>query len=319
MGARVMSGILFAALLALPGAAVGQEGGRLNPVIRLLEAGSPVFGLYAPSPRPRGAPGSPPAAVRRPGELAAETMAYPLSDFVFDGTMEGGVEEGLPTFEAYVEAMRGAGARAATHPLVVKMSEVHVDPEAAAGRIALQLNAGVSGVMLVEVESAGEVRMALQAMRFRSRGGTRPDEVGIAPAYWGMSEAEYRERADLWPLNPDGELINWTIVESLEGLRNVREIAAVEGIGVLWPGAGTLRGVFTSTGPDGQRVFDAEGWEAAIQSVLSACLEFDIPCGFPANAEDIELRMKQGFRVFVMGWGEGGFRTVELGRELAGR
>lgn len=319
MLAKLMSGALTVVLLAHPCVLVGQEGGHLNPVIRLLEAGSPVFGLYAPSPRPRAAPGSPPAAVRTPGELAAETMAYPLSDFVFDGTMEGGVEEGLPAFEAYVEAMRGAGARAATHPLVVKMTEIHREPEAAAGRIALQLNAGVSGVMLVDVRSAEEVRVALRAMRFPSMGGTRPGGVGVAPGYWGVSEAEYREKADLWPLNPRGELINWTIIESLEGLRNVREIAAVEGIGVLWPGAGTLRGVFTSTGPDGQRVFDAEGWEAAIQSVLSACLEFDVPCGFPATVDDIELRMAQGFRVFVMGWGDGGFRTVEKGRELSGR
>ena len=61
-----------------------------------------------------------------------------------------------------------------------------------------------------------------------------------------MSEPEYKKKADLWPLNPDGELINWTIVESKEGLAHVREIAAVKGIGVLWPGAGTLRGVFST-------------------------------------------------------------------------
>ena len=95
------------------------------------------------------------------------------------------------------------------------------------------------------------------------------------PAVWGMSEAEYRRKADLWPLNPDGELINWTIVESKEGLANLREIAAVPGIGVLWPGAGTLRGVFTTTSPSGERAFDQAGWEAAIQQVLAACKEFN--------------------------------------------
>jgi len=29
--------------------------------------------------------------------------------------------------------------------------------------------------------------------------------------------------------------------------------------------------------------------------------------------------MDQGFSVFVMGWGESGFETVEMGRQLAGR
>ena len=79
-------------------------------------------------------------------------------------------------------------------------------------------------------------------MRFKSKGGTRSEDVGTAPALWGLSEAEYKAKADLWPLNPDGELLNWTIVESKAGLAKVREIAAVKGIGVLWPGAGTLRG-----------------------------------------------------------------------------
>ena len=31
------------------------------------------------------------------------------------------------------------------------------------------------------------------------------------------------------------------------------------------------------------------------------------------------MRMKQGFSVFVMNWGDAGFRTVDLGRKLSGR
>ena len=96
----------------------------------------------------------------------------------------------------------------------------------------------------------------------------------MAPGVWGMSDPEYRQKADLWPLNPDGELINWTIVESKEGLAHVREIAAVKGIGVLWPGAGTLRGVFSTTNAAGERVVDTAAHENAIQQVLAACKEF---------------------------------------------
>ena len=183
----------------------------------------------------------------------------------------------------------------------------------------MQLDAGASGIMFVEVESAEEAQWGLEAMRYATNGGTRPESVGSAPLYSGVSEAEYRSSADLWPLDPDGELISWVIVESHEGLANVREIAAVPGVGVLWPGAGTLRRLFSSVGEDGQRVLDGEGWENAIQSVLAACKEFDVPCGYPANAGDIEMRMSQGFSVFVMGWGESGFETVEMGRRLAGR
>jgi 4-hydroxy-2-oxoheptanedioate aldolase len=173
--------------------------------------------------------------------------------------------------------------------------------------------------MFVEAESADEVRTGLAAMRFKAYGGTRSDDVGDAPAYWGMTTAEYKQRADLWPLNPNGELINWTIVESKEGLAHVREIAAVKGIGVLWPGAGTLRQVFSTMNATGERVLDQAGWENAIQQVLAACKEFKVPCGFPATSADIELRMKQGFSVFVMNWGEAGFKAVDIGRRAAGR
>ena len=190
----------------------------------------------------------------------------------------------------------------------------------AAANIGKQLNQGVSGVMLVTVESADEARQGIAAMRFDSKGGTRPDgDVGAAPAVWGMSEAEYRAKADLWPLNPDGELINWTIVESKEGLENLRAIAAVPGIGVLWPGAGTLRGVFTTTRRPGERELRSGGMGSAIQQVLAACKEFKLACGFPANATDIEPRMSQGFSVFVMNWGDAGFKTVAAGRKIAGR
>lgn len=300
-------------------ATAAVSSGRLNPLIALHEADQPVFGLYAPSPGGgRGRGGAPPPPVKTAAERAAETLTATSSDFVFDGSMERGVDTALPAFAEFADAMRAAGASAHTHPFVVKMAKIR-DAEQAARDVSRQLDTGVSGIMFVEVESAEELRAGLAAMRYPEHGGTRAARVGSAPAYWGVSEAEYREKADLWPLDPAGELISWVIIESHEGLANAREIAAVPGIGVLWPGAGTLRGLFSTTGPDGQRVLDQEGWENAIQTVLSACKEFDIPCGYPANADDIQMRMEQGFSVFVMGWGESGLATVAKGRALAGR
>jgi len=310
-------------------AELGQGTARLNPTIALLESGKPVFGLYAPSNRrPSARPGQPPAPetpARTPAQLAADALAQAGSDYVFDGGMEHDFEAGYPPFVDFVKGMQAAGvlqagdARRLTHPLVVKMTEIAPDPGKARERIARQLNLGVSTVVFVDVQSAEEVKQGLAMMRFASHGGTRPDDVGTAPAYWGMSATEYHERADLWPLNPKGELTNWTIVESKAGLARIREIAAVKGVSVLFPGAGTLRGVFTSTDASGKRVFDEAGWEAAIQSVLAACKEFNVACGYPAGLNDIERRMAQGFRVFVIGWGESGFQTVALGRKLAGR
>jgi hypothetical protein len=322
-----------------------------------------VFGLYAPrngraggGGNRAGAPGgagagaasTPPAApatppvVKTPLELAKDALAYDKSDFIFNGDMEGGLERATGTspiasFTEFVSALGEAGALVKSpyphfaHPLAVKTPKIAEDPVKAIDNISRQLNVGVSAIVFVGVESADEVKQGLAAMRFKAQGGTRPDTVGTAPALWGMTEAQYRKKADVWPLNPDGELMNWTIVESKEGLKHVREIAAVKGISVLFPGAGTLRGVFTTTKMDADgkpvldangrpaREFDEKGWEGALQQVLDACKEFHVPCGFPATENDIEMRMKQGFDFFVINWGDPGFRTVELGRKIAGR
>ena len=312
--------LLFAFTLA-PRAAESPR--HRNPIISLLEQHKPVFGVYAPS---NGGRRGQPAPDRPAIDLAKDALAYSNADFLFNGSAENGINRAMPAITDFVMAIDAAGGAAKTpffgvsRPLVLKIPKIDPDRTKAVENISRELNAGAAGIMFVETESAEEVRAGVAAMRFRANGGTRPDEVGAAPAHWGLSSAEYRKKADLWPLNPDGELINWTIVESLEGLKHVREIAQVKGIGVLWPGAGTLRAdVFTHTNASGERVFDQQGWENAIQQVLAACKEFRVPCGYPANAADIELRMQQGFSVFVMGWGDAGFKAVDIGRKAAGR
>lgn len=315
--------ILASTAVALLGGALVTQGPRhLNPVVDLLAARKPVFGVYGPrNARPR--PGSPDTVRQKSAsELAKEALGYRNADYIFDGSMEGDFDRAYPMFADFSKGIAEGGMITSGrfhHPLFVKMHEIAPDPAKAVDHITKQLDLGVSGVVFVGVESPDEVKTGLAAMRFKSKGGTRPENVGGAAAAWGMSEREYKEKADLWPLNPKGELVNFTIVESKAGLARVREIAAVKGIGVLFPGAGTLRGVFTTTDANGQRTFDEKGWEAAIQQVLAACKEFGVACGYPATATDIEARMQQGFSVFVIGWGEQGFKAVDVGRQASGR
>ena len=320
---------------------------RLNPVIELLASKKPAFGLYAPA-NPRvggrggrggagqagaavgGAPTTPtPApAQKSQAELARDAVTMSNADYIFDGSMEAPArfDTAYALFQSFSKGMTDAGSvatassRRIRHPLYVKTPEIAADPKAAADRIAKQLNAGAMGIVFVVVESADEVKQGLAMMRFKSNGGTRPDDIGNAAALWGVSEKEYREKADVWPLNPKGELVNFTIVESKEGLAHVREIAAVPGIGVLFPGAGTLGGVFTTTDSTGRRVRDNVAWENSIQQVLSACKEFNVPCGYPANDSTMmEQRMKEGFTVFITGWGETGFKAIDVGKRVGGR
>jgi 2-keto-3-deoxy-L-rhamnonate aldolase RhmA len=304
--------------------AQGQR--RLNPMIALHEKGLPVFGVTHPAitaggGRGRGAAAETPATPPPMPSLtdaARDTMAYRFSDFEYNSYSPANADR----FMGYMAAMLAAGGSMSTHAYISKIPIVHTNPEAATARIAEQLNAGHAGVMMQQVESADEVRTTLAAMRFKSKGGTRPDEgIGLAAAYWKLTDAQYREKADPWPLNKNGELVLWAIVESKKGIENVREIAAVPGLTVLVIGAGTLGGVFSSTGADGQRVRDQAGFDAGVNAILAACKEFKVPCSYPANNPDeIEKLMSRGFSVFTMQRrDQAAFDAVAAGRRLSRR
>jgi len=330
--------------MALNVAVSEAQAQHLNPVIDLLAAKKQVFGLYQPANMggggrggrggAPGAPATPPPVDTTPrktnAQLAGEAIAYPNADFIFNGNMEGNFDAAYTTFTEFAKAM--ATQEPATkakrgHPLFVKTPEFAPNPTLGAERIAKQLNTGVMGIVMVDVTSADEVKQAIASMRFKSKGGTRPDAVGDAPAAWGMSEKDYKEKADVWPLNPKGELVLMVIVESLEGLKNLDAIAAVPGIGVLTPGAGTLGGVFTKKDAEGKPILGANGrperdpvaWEAAIQSVAAACKKNKVPCGYPTSEALMEQRIKEGFSVHIINWGDAGFKTVDAGRRIGGR
>ena len=89
-----------------------------------------------------------------------------------------------------------------------------------------------------------------------------------AAGIWGLSGNEYLEKADPWPLNPDGELLLGVKIEDSYALENAEETTAVPGIaftewgpgdmgfwivGLPLPGAQQLPAMRAARG----RVFDA--------------------------------------------------------------
>ena len=340
MRAHVTVGLVSTALLGLTifgGSVSGQANRHLNPSVDLLAARKPMFGLGLPSARGggpgRGAaadPATPAPPPKTPLELAKEAIAHPEADYFFLGSMERGVDNALPAFTTMMDAIVEAGGIATTPgkrllvPLNVKTPNISnaerpADPAVYIPNISKQLNAGVTSISFVEVDSAEELKQGIAAMRFKSKGGTRPDDIGQAPKYWGLTEAEYRRKADVWPLSPDGELVVWAIIETKEGLANLREIAQVPGLAVIAAGAGTLGGVFSTT-VDNKRVRDNEAWEAAIQKILATCKEFKKACAYPVSENDIETRMQQGFDVAILqSFNDAAFRAVAKGRQIAGR
>lgn len=85
--------------------------------------------------------------------------------------------------------------------------------------------------------------------------------------------------------------LNMLIVEDKAGVERATEIAGTAGAGVIFAGPGDLRRAYEG---------DMAAVEDAIQTVLNACKEHDVPCGITAGPEDIEERIAQGFRVFIV-------------------
>lgn len=58
--------------------------------------------------------------------------------------------------------------------------------------------------------------------------------------------------------------------------------------------------------------------EAAIQTQLASCKEFNVPCGITTKATDVEKRIKEGFRVIII-YDRDYLETIRIAREVAGR
>lgn len=239
-------------------------------------------------------------------DVARETVGYKRADYLYtSGTSE--------TFLRYMEEIKKAGGSMRTHPFSAKVGVWHNNPANSNNAIIRQLNAGHVSVSAEAVESAQEVRDVIKAMRFASAGGTRPDTgLAAAAAYWGLTVDQYKQKADVWPLNKRGELFLSVIIESKEGIAKAREIVGEPGVGQVFVGYGTLGGVFRD---------DPAGREAAAATILAACKEYRVPCGFPSNnSADMEKRMGEGWTVHIMQRRDtAGFGAVETGRKLGKR
>ena len=117
------------------------------------------------------------------------------------------------------------------------------------------------GIIINNVETVQQAEEVVRTMRYMPQRDSRfPTPRGVrgtagnAPWFWGVSGAEYRRRADLWPLNPEGELLFWAMIETVEGVRNADAIAQVPGVGGFYLGAGgdlsNSLGVPNATHPD---------------------------------------------------------------------
>jgi 4-hydroxy-2-oxoheptanedioate aldolase len=166
------------------------------------------------------------------------------------------------------------------------------------------LDIGLMGIIFNGVETKEQMARLIRFMRYPQQRtskyqdppGLRGFSPGNAVFAWGVSSAEYERRADVWPLNPDGDLLAIPMIETAEGLKNVDEIAAVPGVGAIFVGAGGDLHQYLGVS------FDSPELEKARQTILAACKAHNVPCGITALTKpDVEKRLKEGWKMIRTG------------------
>ena len=188
---------------------------------------------------------------------------------------------GIDTIRALLATARAADVV----PLVrVPATEYHF--------ISRPLDAGASGLMVPMVESAEQARLVVSSAKYPPLGG-RGAAFGVAHDDYEAGDAV----AAMTSANDETLLI--AQIETATGVENVEEIAAVEGIDVLWIGHTDLA---NSLGVPGQ--FDHPDFLAAIDRFREACDRHGKASGIMATSvEDARTHLEKGFRA-VAYWGD---------------
>ena len=153
------------------------------------------------------------------------------------------------------------------------------------------LDMGLMGFIFNGVTSKEQAQVAIKSMRYEPA-GTRGSGAGNAQWIWGTSGDEYMQRADLWPLNPNGDLLAMLMIETAEGVKHADEIMSVPGVGAVFVGAGGDMHVSMQVPADSPAV------EANFQIVLKACKAHNVACAITANSPaDVAKRVREGWRI----------------------
>jgi 4-hydroxy-2-oxoheptanedioate aldolase len=279
--------LLMLGLSAPTGTLSAQETVKhLNPVIEKLAAGQPFIGFQT-------------------GDLSLENargLARANIDYVYLEMEHGPMDfEGLHRFTVGMIDKAAILKKQNAQPNVAIFARFPPYGREQVQWVAKQaLDIGLMGVIFNGIDNAEQALLAVRNMRYPQRKtskypeppGLRGYAPGMAVWWWGVSAAEYERRADLWPLNPDGDLLAIMMIETTEGLKNADAIASVPGVGAIFVGAGGDLHQYLGVEANAPEV------EQAFQAILRACLAHNVACGITAlSGQAIARRLAEGWKM----------------------
>ena len=220
---------------------------------------------------------------------------------------------------------RGQIARAGSvAPAVTPM--VRVPPngaEKAQFQAKQALDLGVYGIVWPHISTVDEAYNAVAACRYPrlksaplyQPAGIRGDGPTQAVRYWGIAQQEYYDRADVWPLNPKGEVLVILMMEDTRGIENLPKILTeVPGIGAILIGEGDL-----SQELGYPRQYEHPTVLEWMARVVKTCKEHNVPVGHPhVDATNVERILNEGYR-FLMAAPVRSYAALDKGLKLTGR
>jgi len=306
--AALICGILASSLVR----PVAADGIRLNRTIELLESGSPVFGLFTAD-----------FSLTNARALALSGLDYIIVDMEHSPLDVETLRTFLLGMTDKATIARTGSPQMGVTPIVRIPTYGSVNPR---GIVKQVLDAGAFGIMFPYIETREQALLALQSMRYPAQqGDPQPEPAGLrgsspAIASWLWGTADYFDKADLFPLDPQGELLAVLQIESRKGVENIDAIASLPGVGAIFIGPSDLA---LSYGVRGRP--DDPEFLGAMSRVLAACARYKVPCGRTSNAEGIAGHLKEGHSFLTVGyWNDAGIsgdpsRALEAARAASGR
>ena len=263
---------------------------RLNSVIRALEEGELPIAAFVSPPTVENA-------------IALSTTQY--DGVVFEAEHHPYDISDLRDCLQYMLNRRQIVDRGTLSPAVTPLVRIPPNGGEMSQWVAKQvLDIGVYGVVWPHISTVEEAYNAVAACRYpRPKSapayepqGQRGDAPLHAARYWGITPQEYYAKADVWPLNPDGEILVIIMCEDVKGLDNLpRILKEVPGIGVVLIGEGDL-----SQNLGYPRQYEHPSVVEAMTAIRRICKEHNVPCGHPhVDEKNAQKVIEEGYRFII--------------------
>jgi 4-hydroxy-2-oxoheptanedioate aldolase len=280
---------------------------RLNGVIRALEQGRPAFTCFSP------------AEIDSANAISTskyDGVVYEMEHNPWDGRA---LRDSLQYMLNRAQIVKAGSVAPAVTPMVrVPVNGI----EKGQWHAKQALDIGCYGIVWPHISTVDEAYNAVAACRYpRMKTAKNYEPAGIrgdgptgAVRYWGLTQQEYYDKADVWPLDPKGEIFVILQIEDTKGVHNLDAmLKEVKGVGAVLIGEGDL----------GQELGFPRQYEHPellkhMAHVVETCKKHNVICGHPhVEAGNAERIIKEGYR-FLMCAPTRSYGHLDKARQLAG-